>query len=138
MADTPTETLEKEKKIAVFMGYTYYGHNDERLINGKTKHSPGWKKQPVSNPLLKIERYNLLCRTHNELRYRRDIEWLWPVCQKCRDVYLGITGHPKESVVKYGAILSALTKMDITETFEAVYAFIEHYNTIQSTNTDNQ
>ena len=81
------EQIEQSKVLAVFMGYTYYGHNDPRLImpDGKVA-DPGWKRSANVCRIAKIEKYYYLCRSHTQLPYIRDYNALMPVWFKFRDM----------------------------------------------------
>jgi len=71
------DILEENKKIARFMGYTYFGHNDPLL-----KGPPGWKTQSDTGHAYKGISKNgkYLCRSHHQLRYHWDWNLLIPVC----------------------------------------------------------
>lgn len=70
--------IEKNKLIARFMGYEYFGHGDERLKGTP----PGWKSHaqvriPIKRSALDAklgDKY--LCRNHNQLAYDRSWDWL--------------------------------------------------------------
>jgi hypothetical protein len=78
-----TENL---KKIAHYMGYRYYGHNDPLLEQNMI---PGWKSHPMATYFYKINKVGYdgipmryLCRNHNQLPYDKDWNKLIEVCNK--------------------------------------------------------
>ena len=99
-----TQIVFDNKKIAKFMGYTYFPHNMEGVKD------PGWKthidatrftkhnhthnffSHIISNkgePVLKIQRgveWKYLCRSHNQLSYHNSWEWLMPVVMKISEI----------------------------------------------------
>src|SRR5208283_1426570 len=94
------ELVEDNKLIASYMGYTYFGHNDLKLIftnNGKEyKHPAGWKTTADTSYLSKENalksirgiKHHYLCRGHNYLQYHSSWDWLMPVVHKCcKEIY---------------------------------------------------
>jgi hypothetical protein len=61
--------MEENRMIAEFMGYKYYPHPSR---------DRGWRKEKGH---LKMQWY-YLCRTHKELRFHRDWNWLMRVLHK--------------------------------------------------------
>lgn len=85
---TAEEILEGEKSVASFMGYTYFGHNDPRLPKGAP---PGWKSEAKASNFTKFNRIDgnkYLCRSHNQLRYSRDWNWLMEVVNRIDDMVI--------------------------------------------------
>lgn len=80
------KTIEINKRIANFMGYTYYPHNHPELKNSQ---DAGWKISPevssshkMNRAMLKFPENAYLCRNHNGLQYHSSWEQLMPVIQK--------------------------------------------------------
>jgi hypothetical protein len=74
---TTEESLEGNKLIAEFMGYSYYPHTREETL-------PGWRKEK-SHP--KISR-TYLARVHKNLDYHRSWEWLMTAVEKIESLDL--------------------------------------------------
>ena len=102
-----TQIVFDNKKIAKFMGYTYFPHNMEGVKD------PGWKSNINATRSIKHNRaYNLfakgvnhsfpngtthitkgdgiiwkyICRSHNDLKYNCSWEWLMPVVMKISEI----------------------------------------------------
>lgn len=139
------EDLEKLKSIAVFMGFTYYGHNDPRLdtpdahLTTKwpgaktTRYPAGWKtNEYITN---NFNNLSYLCRKHEMLAgYKYDWKWLMPVVEKiesmgfkfqiCRKRVEIADDTDKQRM--WLVIKSEKHKMDAI--YRAVIKFIEWYN----------
>lgn len=81
------QILEGNKLIAEFMGWTYFGFNDERLTVDGVKYSPGWKRRATSPERTKLSHRVYLCRNHTQLAYRSSWDWLMPVIDKIGDYF---------------------------------------------------
>lgn len=79
---------EGNKLIAEFMGYTYFGHNDERLKHDNGFYDAGWKRKATIRKFDKMahSKKAYLCRNHNELRYYNSWDWLKPVIDHITDI----------------------------------------------------
>ena len=71
----------KNKLLAEYMGFTYYPHDKNSGIVA------GWAKYPISKiDKRETQGFGLdvawLCRTHNQLKFHYDWNWLIPVVQK--------------------------------------------------------
>ncbi len=89
--------LQGNKKFAEYLGYTYYGFKD-------AKYKPfGWKRQDVATHEkltysgFPCER-NFLCRSHNDLKFFNDWNWLMEVVEKIESENFSVSLH---SVVDY-------------------------------------
>lgn len=127
---TPEEILEGNKLIAIFMGYTYYPWNHPDI---KREDYAGWKTSADTTNIskfnhLKGQRY--LCRTHNQLRYDKDWNWLIPVVEKIEQMGWGCKMYLNGcSFPTAGSNLWPIAEeKKIHAVFDAVNIFVEWYN----------
>jgi hypothetical protein len=78
--------LEGNKKIARYMGYTYYPLNHIPSENHRGPFHPGWKKYESAHNISKfnINHNAFLCRGHNGLAYHRDWNWIMDVVKEIK------------------------------------------------------
>lgn len=92
------EILIGNKKIAQFMGYTYFPHNMEGIKD------PGWKTTADTSIFRKFNdsytfiksvkgddfvKRKYLCRGHNDLKYDVDWNWIMEVVEKVQTIENG-------------------------------------------------
>ena len=83
--DETKDYKEGNKRIANFMGYTYFAHNDPRIAKNKIA---GWKTCADVSNFTKVNKFigypinAYLCRSHNDLKYHKDMNWLHAVITK--------------------------------------------------------
>lgn len=86
--------LEGNKLIAAFMGYTYFGWNDERLPKG---YPSGWKIKPNSRYNHKGLNLGFLCSNHKQLQYHSSFDWLMKVVDKIESLSFDYAGDKVKS-----------------------------------------
>lgn len=131
---------EGNKLLAKFMGYDYYPHPEP---------FPGWRRPTpeIQKVFLKTQKFMgaYLCRTHKELRYNSDWNWLMKVVEKVEKiedekygrfaVYIGSNNCSIQSTKmdkeypKYRSDIDGPTK--IWATFSMMINFIKGYNEIK-------
>lgn len=123
------EIIENNKMIAKFMGWTYIPWQE---ATGK---HVGW-----INPKFKIHSPKIdntyLCRSHNDLKYHKDWNWLMRVMEKIEnlnrftDIQHGL--QPQNfGLKKYAAIIGDVVVEDnikINAVYNAVIEFIKLYD----------
>lgn len=76
------ERIEKNKLVAIFMGYTYYPYMD----SSSSEFMAGWKINPDISQFSKFNDASLvkpyLTRSHNGLIYHESYDWLMPVVHR--------------------------------------------------------
>lgn len=146
---TPDEILEGNKLVAVFMGYTYFGHNDPRLPEGAES---GWKTDAKASNFTKINRLagnKYLCRNHNQLVYHRDWNWMMEVVDRIDGMDLGPGNFYDISInedytdvckwdddSKMRQISTGEGETRKQNTFKAIVDFIKIYNNDQVQSTE--
>lgn len=131
-----SEFVDGNKKIATFMGYTYYPFNMEGVKD------PGWKTtidthqiskfNSLDNSLYGEPRKKYLCRHHTGLSFHSD----W---NQLMDVYIKITklfndpyhwvNNDEEIIIIFDIMYERLGDGDGKEkVWEYIVKFIDHYN----------
>ena len=74
--------VEYNKVIAQYMGYKYYPYSEE--AKGQTF---GWMKYPSASEFSKHNRHknDYLCRTHKDMQFHYNWNWIMPVVQEIFD-----------------------------------------------------
>jgi len=70
--------VESNKLFAEFLGYTYHNFSKDTI-------NPGWRKSNCIHKLSmmgKVGERNYLCRTHKQLKFDTDWNWLMQVVEK--------------------------------------------------------
>lgn len=150
--DESKDYITGNKLIANFMGYTYFAHNDPRIEKNKVA---GWKTSADVSNFTKINKFrgydthSYLCRSNNDLKFHKDMNWLHSVVSKIEHLNLSNKiPNFKEFIVtiKKHFCLIWLHKTDDTETlvascngrfdykidamWDAVIQFIKYYNNL--------
>lgn len=120
--ETLTHSIEVtgNKLIAEYMGYTYYGFNDERL---EMRYEPGWKLSVDASAWTKVNesagrgRDAYLGRHHTCLDYQRNWNTLLEAVKKI--LTTSNSNFRKQSKVHY-----ALGRIDQKEVWEAVVEYL--------------
>lgn len=109
---TQEEIVERNKRIAEFMGYTYFPHNHPEL----GEFPPGWKTSLDTYNMSKLNYFGrrYLCRSHNQLAYHRNWNWIMPIVAKINNMEFApgnhyefvitpnrvwITGSPRHNII---------------------------------------
>ena len=134
------EIIENNKKIAVFMGYTYYPWNK---LEVKNKYDAGWKKSIEASPFSKFNKHKglgedaYLCRTHAGLKYQSDWGWIMPCYVRCLLVIKELWNIKTNDQLKLRECTLSLTNLTIiandeasmkSDVYNAVLKFVNWYN----------
>ena len=142
--ETSEDIRKGNKLIAEFMGYTYYGHNDCRLVcttldpYHTQTYPAGWKKTPRDSNMRKLNRKgeHYLTRNDNGLRYFNEWDWIMPVVEKIAKLgnYVEISLNYAEISIGYSHFFINRATDETTWielVWTSVVEFIEFYNTLE-------
>lgn len=129
--DKTTEILEGNKRIAQFMGYTYFP-STYRPINPIGAFEPGWKKNENAKSFSKMNfgAKEYLCRNHTGLLYHQNWEWMHEVLTKIKQAqkeyveFLSFEQLKKETELEIFK-LSILSSLPVVR--KAVIQFLDWY-----------
>ena len=122
---------ENNKLFAEFLGYNYYPHSDTEVI-------PGWRKERY-NPShkLSVMKGDYLCRTHKQLRFDTDWNWLMKVVEKIESLNYDFEILGGEWVIiidcdpdrnESDVIIETSDETKLSTVYKACLQFINWYN----------
>lgn len=142
------ETLEAQKRMATFMGYTYYPFEEG------SKMEAGWKKHPDASAHTKLNKTihggkdAYLCRSHNCLPYRNNWNALIEVYNKARGTVMEIMDNneqvrAKEFINARSSLFMALSvsvadqQLHIERAFNKINLYVTWYLNYENTKNTN-
>jgi len=133
------DIISGNKKIAQFMGYTYFPWNHPEILKidkHGNKRDAGWKKTIDTsafvkfNQIKKLGKDAFLCRDNKGLQYHENWSWLIPAAHKCIDIinndYSIIEINSAEEM-HARRIWTMQLGNTIEKVWEAVIDFIDYY-----------
>ncbi len=127
------ENNEGNKRMAIFLDYSYHPWNEFKPSNKKygegfitRKKSPGWWKNKIDLN----HKINFICRSHNELSFRHDWKWLMKVVEKIESIYDNHHGYFGVYIISNSCTIQG-TKLNLAlkdlKGYGSVY-FSDNYN----------
>lgn len=106
------EIVEANKMFAEYLGYKYYPK-----IDGEQ--NPGWRKEVV------LKGHGYLCRTHNQLPFYNDWNWMMKINVK---LTLDLYSSYQEPNINFKLYKLNVMNGDLKEAFKELYKYFKTNN----------